>query len=118
MRTGVTSIRHSQRLQWGQALAFDETLARRGAHDRFAPIATTAIVAVAAMLPFALSGGVAGQEILQPMAVAIVGGVIVSALLNLFVVPALFLGFGSTAAPDVTTHELITLPEVETVSES
>ena len=70
------------------------------------------------MLPFALSGGSAGQEILQPMAVAIVGGVIVSALLNLFVVPALFLGFGATAAPDATTHELITLPEIETVSES
>ena len=118
MRTLVTSIRHSQQLQWGQALAFDESLARRGAHDRLAPIVTTAIVGVAAMLPFALSGGVAGQEILQPMAVAIVGGVIVSALLNLFVVPALFLGFGSTAAPDATTHELITLPEVETVSES
>jgi hypothetical protein len=51
------------------------------------------------------------------MAAAVIGGVIVSALLNLFVVPALYLGLGSTAAPDATAHEVITLPEVESASE-
>lgn len=119
LRTGVTTIRHCERLQWAQGSDFDESIARRGALDRMAPVVTMAVVVVAAMLPFALSGGAAGQEIVQPMAVAVIGGAIVSALLNLFVVPALYVGLGSTAAPDAatTTDAVITLPEVESASE-
>ena len=119
LRTGVTTIRHCERLQWAQGPDFDESIGRRGALDRMAPVLTTAVVVVAAMLPFALSSGAAGQEIVQPMAAAVIGGVIVSALLNLFVVPALYVGLGSTAAPDAatTTDAVITLPEVETASE-
>jgi Cu/Ag efflux pump CusA len=117
LRTAVTSIRHVQRLQWSAGAAFDERLVRLGARDRLTPVVVSAVTIVAAMLPFVLSGTVAGQEILHPMAVAVVGGVIVSALVNLFVVPAVQMSLGSTAAPDATAGDVITLPEIESVSE-
>jgi Cu/Ag efflux pump CusA len=117
LRTGVITIRHGERLQWGTSATFDEHVVRRCARDRMPPTVIAAVVIVTAMLPFALSGAVAGEEILQPMAIAVIGGVLVSALLNLFVVPAFYLGFGSTAVPDAATdEEIITVPEIETVS--
>jgi Cu/Ag efflux pump CusA len=57
----------------------------------------TAIVTALAVLPFALLGTVAGLEILQPMAVFILGGLITVTIVSLFVVPALYLRFGAGA---------------------
>ena len=117
LRMGVSSIRHSERIRWALASPLDESLAQRGARDRMTSIVTTTVVAVAAMLPFAFAGGSAGQEIVRPMAIAVLGGVIVAGALNLFVVPALYLALGSTAAPDAAaTEEVITVPDVESVA--
>ena len=52
------------------------------------------LVAALGLLPLALSGGRAGQEIEQPMAVVILGGLCTSTVLNLFVVPAMYLRWG------------------------
>ena len=53
----------------------------------------TALVTIAILIPFLITGSRAGQEIITPMAVVILGGLVTSTLLNLFVVPSLYLHF-------------------------
>jgi Cu/Ag efflux pump CusA len=64
------------------------------AASRLAPSVATAVGLVVVFLPLALAGGV-GFEVVQPMAVVVLGGVVTTTLLSLFVLPALYLRFGS-----------------------
>ncbi len=75
-------------------MPFGHALIMQGSVDRLTPILMTALVAALGLLPLALSGGRAGQEIEQPMAVVILGGLCTSTVLNLFVVPAMYLRWG------------------------
>ena len=72
----------------------------RGARERLSPILMTALATGLALLPVALSGDKPGQEIEHPMAIVILGGLATSTLLNLFVVPVLYLRFGRGAGRD------------------
>jgi Cu/Ag efflux pump CusA len=54
----------------------------------------TALTAGLALVPLAISGNLPGHEIEHPMSIVILGGLITSTLVNLFVVPALYLVFG------------------------
>ena len=63
----------------------------RGALERLSPILMTALATGLALLPLALFGDKPGQEIEHPMAVVILGGLVTSTLLNLFIVPLLYL---------------------------
>jgi Cu/Ag efflux pump CusA len=78
---------------------FAPGLVVRGARERLAPVVTTVAVTVAALLPLALAGGIAGNEITQPMATVVLGGLVTTALLSLFVLPALHLHFAHAAVP-------------------
>jgi CzcA family heavy metal efflux pump len=62
----------------------------RGAGERLAPTLTTAVATALVVLPFAVLGDIAGLELLQPMAVVVLGGLVTSTLVGLFVVPALY----------------------------
>ena len=75
----------------------------RGAKERLSPILMTALATGLAILPLALSGDRPGEEIEHPMAIVILGGLFTSTLLNLFVIPALYLRFGAGKAipPDL-----------------
>ena len=66
----------------------------RGARERLAPIHMTAMAAGLALVPLAAAGDIPGHEIEHPMAVVILGGLVTSTLLNLFLVPSLYLRFG------------------------
>ena len=66
----------------------------RGAEERLAPILMTALTTMLALLPIALGGERPGQEIEHPMALVIIGGLITSTALNLFLLPALYGRFG------------------------
>jgi Cu/Ag efflux pump CusA len=72
------------------------TAVKRGAQERLIPILMTALAAGLALVPLALSAGQPGSEIQAPMAVVILFGLLTSTALNMFVVPALYLRFGST----------------------
>ena len=66
----------------------------RGAEERLAPILMTALATGLALLPLALTGNKPGQEIEYPLAVVILGGLVTSTMLNLFLLPALYRQFG------------------------
>jgi Cu/Ag efflux pump CusA len=56
----------------------------------------TALATGLALVPLAFRSNIFGYEIVRPMAVVILGGLITSTLLNLFVVPSLYLRFGKS----------------------
>ena len=68
----------------------------RGAQERLAPILMTALTTGLALVPLLAAGNIPGQEIEYPMAIVILGGLVTSTLLNLFVVPSLYLRFGKS----------------------
>ena len=100
VRNGVSLINHYRRLEVHEGVAFGRDLTLRGVGERLGTILTTAAMTAAFLLPVALGGQRAGTEILQPMAIAVLGGLITSTSLNLFVLPALYLRFGSSPAPE------------------
>jgi Cu/Ag efflux pump CusA len=104
-RQGILLFSHYQNLERHEGERFGPELVRRGAGDRFAPILMTALATAVALLPLIVAGQQAGTEIIQPMAVVILGGLVTSTVLNLFILPALYLRFGSSSAleqPPVT----------------
>lgn len=66
----------------------------RGAEERLAPIAMTALVTALALLPLVIWGNQPGHEIEHPMVIVILGGLASSTVLNLFLMPALYLRYG------------------------
>jgi Cu/Ag efflux pump CusA len=80
-------------------MAFGPQLVLRGAEERLAPILMTALAAGLALLPLVLSGMKPGYEIEYPMAVVILGGLISSTLVNLFLLPPLYLRYAGSGSP-------------------
>jgi Cu/Ag efflux pump CusA len=77
-------------------------LVLRGANERLRPILMTTGAAGLAILPLIIFGNLPGHEIEYPMAVVIMGGLVTSTLLNLFILPALYLRFGrGTVGPTI-----------------
>ena len=74
----------------------------RGALERLTPLLITAVAGIAALLPFIALGTRAGLEVVHPMAVVMVGGLITTTLFSLFLVPAVYgrLGTGTTTGMD------------------
>jgi CzcA family heavy metal efflux pump len=94
-RNGVMMISHIHHLiEHDQAKTVLEAVTR-GAEERLIPILMTALAAGLALVPLALSAGQPGSEIQAPMAVVILCGLISSTVLNMIVVPALYLRFGA-----------------------
>ena len=96
-RNLVMLVSHFQHLERDDGETFGPGLVMRGARERLSPILLTAVAVALVLVPLLVLGNVPGQEILQPMAVAVLGGLVTATLLNLFVAPALYLRFGSNA---------------------
>lgn len=71
----------------------------QGSQERLIPILMTALAAGLALIPLAFSGGRAGSEIQTPMAIVILCGLATSTILNMAVVPTLYLRYGTPAPP-------------------
>lgn len=98
-RNAIMLISHYRHLQQEEELTFGTELVIRGAEERLAPILMTALTTGLALVPLVVTGNVPGQEIEYPMAFVILGGILTSTLLNLFVLPIGFQLLG--AAPPV-----------------
>jgi Cu/Ag efflux pump CusA len=84
-------------------MAFGPALVLRGASERLSPILMTTLATALALVPLVVMGNLPGHEIEHPMAVVILGGLVTSTLVNLFIVPSLYLRFaksGRTRQPE------------------
>jgi CzcA family heavy metal efflux pump len=97
-RNGIMLINHFQHLERHEGESFGPGLVMRGVRERLAPILMTALAAGLALVPLVITGDIPGQEIARPMVVVILGGLVTSTVLNLFIVPILYLRFGSGLA--------------------
>jgi Cu/Ag efflux pump CusA len=104
-RNGISMVTHYRRLERHGGQTHGLELVMRGARERLLPILMTASAAALAMLPLIVLGTRPGYEVVHPMAIVVVGGLITSTLLVLFVVPALYLRFGG-GAPSAMAPEL------------
>jgi CzcA family heavy metal efflux pump len=95
-RNGIMLVSHYRHLEREEGMTLGPALVLQGSEERLAPILMTALVTALALLPIALGGSRAGQEIEHPMAVVILGGLVSSTILNLGVMPALYLRFGKS----------------------
>ena len=98
VRNGIMLISHVGHLMREEGVTDLRTAVERGAQERVVPIVMTAMAAGLALIPLALGGGQPGSEIQTPMAIVILFGLTTSTLLNMFVVPALYLRFGRPVA--------------------
>jgi len=108
-RNGIMLINHCQHLERHEDESFGPKLVLRGARERLAPILMTALAAGLALVPLVISGDIPGQEIEHPMAIVILGGLVTSTVLNLFIVPSLYLRFGRKGEPNTQVQNVITL---------
>ena len=90
-RNGILMIAHFKHLEEEEGVPFGLVLVVRGASERLSPILMTALATALALVPLIIYGDQPGQEIEYPMAIVIIGGLATSTLLNLFVLPSLYL---------------------------
>ena len=97
-RNGIMMISHYLHLMQHEGENFTKKMVIRGTLERFVPVMMTALSAGIALIPFVLAGDQPGKEILHPVAVVIVGGLISSTLLDMAITPAMFWLIGRKAA--------------------
>lgn len=93
VRNGILLVSHYYHLL-AEGKSLQEAIIQ-GSMERLSPILMTALVSGLALIPLALGGGEPGKEIQTPMAIVILGGLLTSTFLNMVVVPALFLKWGT-----------------------
>jgi Cu/Ag efflux pump CusA len=120
-RNGIVLIRRFQDLEQHHGERFGPDLVLRGARERLTPIVAVAVATAAAMVPFVLLGNRPGYEVVRPLAVVVLGGLVTASLLSLFVLPALYLRFAPAArgapAPEEDLLHRWADPEPEPVRE-
>jgi Cu/Ag efflux pump CusA len=94
-RNGIMLVTHIQHLMEVEGVTDFREAVERGAHERLVPILMTAMAAGLALIPLALGAGQSGSEIQTPMAIVILCGLTSSTLLNMVVVPTLYLKYGA-----------------------
>lgn len=115
-RNAVMLISHYEHLVRSEGHPWGLETALRGALERLGPIVMTAAVTGLALLPLAIGSGDPGREIEGPMATVILGGLVTSTLLSLFVLPVLAIRFGrfeSQRSPAELPQELVESRTVE-----
>ncbi|HEY0967353.1 MAG TPA: efflux RND transporter permease subunit [Opitutaceae bacterium] len=97
-RNGIMMISHYLHLMKHEGEGFTRQMVERGTLERMVPVLMTALAAGIALIPLVLAGDQPGKEILHPVAVVIVGGLISSTLLDFLITPLIFYTFGRKAA--------------------
>jgi len=109
-RTCVVLVRRYQRLREEDGGPISDELIMRGTQEQIAPTLMTALATALAFLPLLLLGDIFGHEIVTPMAIVVLGGLVTSTLFTLFIAPVIYLRF----APALETETLqLTISERE-----
>lgn len=104
-RQGIVLIRQWEGLDRAADGRPDPAAVSATVHERVAPIVTTALAVAAAVAPFVFLGAIAGQELIRPMAAVILGGLVTSMLVILFLLPPLYLRHAPTRQPDASAPD-------------
>ncbi len=100
-RNAIALVIHYQHLEVERGERFGSELVLRGSGERIAPTVMTTLTTALALLPFVILGNLPGLEIVRPMSIIIIGGLVISTLLNLFALPALYLRYGASREVDL-----------------
>jgi CzcA family heavy metal efflux pump len=103
-RNSLMMVSHWQHLHEEEGMPWGPELVFRGARERLAPVLMTALVTALGLLPIALGSGEAGREIEGPMAQVILGGLVTSTGLNLFVLPVIYRRFSDVPMSATADH--------------
>lgn len=103
-RNSIMLLSHYLHLMRHEGERFTAGMVIRGTQERLVPVLMTALSAGIGLIPLVLAADQPGKEILHPVAVVIVGGLVTSTLLGLGVTPAVFFTFGRQAAAKAINH--------------
>ncbi len=98
-RQCISLVNRYQHLE-NEGETFGAELVKKGTRDHFASIVLTAATIALAFVPVAFFGNIGGTEILQPMAIVLLGGLVTSTLYNVLAVPSIYLRFGANRESD------------------
>jgi Cu/Ag efflux pump CusA len=100
-RNTVMLIKHYQHLERNEGEAFGLGLVLRGALERPTAVLLTAVATGVSLVPALILGDIPGLEIIRPMAIVVLGGLITSTFFSLFVTPTLYLRYGANREEEV-----------------
>src|SRR5215218_8514375 len=104
VRNSVVLICDYQRLE-GETGTSGAEVVQRGTRERLTPVLATALGLAVLSLPLVILGARPGLEVVNPMAVVLLGGLVTSTFVALFVLPALYLRFGAGIRPEAASAE-------------
>lgn len=104
-RNGIMMISHYIHLMKYENMKFNKETIIKGSLERLIPVLMTTLSAALALIPIALSKNVPGKEILHPVAIVILGGLISSTLLDMILTPAIFLKYGQKASENIINNK-------------
>ncbi len=101
VRNSIVMAEQFYRLERNEGLTFNQELVLRGAVKRLGSTMATALAIALVFIPSLILGDIPGLEMLRPMAVVVLGGLVTTTLFNLFVLPALYLRYGASRERDL-----------------